>query len=80
MGSRELEAVAAHEISHIKNGDMVTMTLLTGIANALVMFLSRVIARIIDNVMRDDRGGGGLGFFGYYITVFVLESVLMIFA
>ena len=80
MGPREIEAVAAHEISHIRNGDMVTMTLLTGIANALVMFLSRVIAKIIDNFLRDDRGSGGLGMIGYYITVFALESLLMLLA
>ncbi|PIE02253.1 MAG: protease HtpX [Acidobacteria bacterium] len=80
MNQREVEAVAAHEISHIANGDMVTMTLLTGIANALVMFLSRVIARLIDQAMRDDRGGGGLGFIGYYAAVFVLESVFMMLA
>jgi len=80
MNPKEVEAVAAHEISHIANGDMVTMTLLTGIANALVMFLSRVVARVIDQAMRDGRGGGGLGFFGYFIAVFVLESIFMMLA
>jgi len=80
MGQRELEAVAAHEISHIRNGDMVTMTLLTGIANALVMFMSRVIAQIISNAMRDEDGRGGLGFLSYYLVVFVLESFFMVLA
>jgi heat shock protein HtpX len=63
MNKNEVEAVAAHEISHIANGDMVTMTLLTGIANALVMFLSRIIAGIIDSAMRGDDDEGGLRIF-----------------
>jgi len=80
MGRDEVEAVAGHEISHIANGDMVTMTLLTGIANALVMFLSRIIAGIIDNAMRGDDGEGGLGFFAYIIVVNLLETVFMLLA
>lgn len=80
MNKNEIEAVAAHEISHIANGDMVTMTLLTGIANALVMFLARIIARVIDNFLRSDDGEGGLGFFGYIITVMALETFLMLLA
>jgi heat shock protein HtpX len=80
MGKREVEAVAAHEISHIANGDMVTMTLLTGIANALVMFLSRIVANIIDNFLRGDEDDGGLGYIGYIIVVNVLEIVFMLLA
>ncbi len=80
MDKNEVEAVAGHEISHIANGDMVTMTLLTGIANALVMFLSRIIAGIIDNVLRGDDGDGGLGFFAYIIVVNLLETVFMLLA
>jgi heat shock protein HtpX len=79
MDARELEAVAAHEISHIANGDMVTMTLLTGIANAFVMFLARLAAFAIDNFLSRD-GKGGLGFFGYIMVVMLLESVLMMLA
>jgi len=77
LNSQELEAVAAHEIAHISNGDMVTMTLLTGIANAFVMFLSRIIAGVIDNFLSDDEGGGGLGFFAYIIVVMMLETFFM---
>ncbi|PKL15881.1 MAG: protease HtpX [Spirochaetae bacterium HGW-Spirochaetae-5] len=80
MNRNEVEAVAAHEISHIANGDMVTMTLLTGIANALVMFLSRIIAGIIDSALRGDDDEGGLGFFAYIMVVMVLESVFMLLA
>lgn len=80
MSKDEVEAVAGHELSHIANGDMVTMTLLTGIANALVMFLSRIIASIIDNAMRGDEGEGGLGFFAYIIVVNVLEMFFMLLA
>lgn len=80
MNRDEVEAVAGHEISHISNGDMVTMTLLTGIANALVMFLSRIIASIIDNTLRGDDGEGGLGFFAYIMVVMLLETVFMLLA
>lgn len=62
MGSRETSGVLAHEVTHIANGDMVTMTLLQGVINAFVMFLSRVLAFGISQAMRsrdDDRGGGG---------------------
>ena len=76
MSREEFEAVAAHEISHIANGDMVTMTLLTGIANSLVMFLARMVAMAINTFLSDDDGEG-LGFFGYILVVFVLESVFM---
>ena len=80
MSKDQVEAVAGHEISHIANGDMVTMTLLTGIVNALVMFLSRIIASIIDNTMRGDDNEGGLGFFAYFIVVNLLETFFMILA
>lgn len=79
MNREEVEAVAAHEVAHIANGDMVTMTLLTGVANALVMFLARLVAMAIDNFMSDEDGEG-LGFFGYIMVVMVLESVLMLLA
>lgn len=74
MDRQEFEAVVAHEISHIANGDMVTMTLLTGIANTLVMFLARLAAMAIDSFLRDDDGGG-LGFIGYIVVVMLLETV-----
>lgn len=81
MDDEAVEGVLAHEISHITNGDMVTMTLVQGVVNTFVMFFARVIAQIIDNFLRsgNDRGGG-LGFFGYFIVVSVLDTVLMLLA
>ncbi len=76
MRRDEVEAVLAHEVSHIKNGDMVTMTLIQGVVNAFVMFLSTVIANIVRNAMqgnRDERGGGG----GYMIE-FMVRMVLQV--
>lgn len=76
MNMAEIEAVLGHEISHIANGDMVTMTLLQGIMNAFVMFLSRVVAFVLtSNRDRDESRGPG---FMYYIVQFVLEIVFMI--
>jgi heat shock protein HtpX len=80
MNQQEVEAVAAHEISHIANGDMVTMTLLTGVANALVMFIARLLTYAIDSFLSDDDGDGGLGFISRIIITMLLETVLMIFA
>lgn len=77
MGRREVEGVLGHEISHIANGDMVTMTLLQGVINAFVMFLARVLAFVFSQALRrdDERGGG---YFMQYIFVFVLEIVFSI--
>lgn len=76
MDRDQVEGVLAHEVSHIANGDMVTMTLLQGVMNAFVMFLARIVAHLIDNAMRsDDERGGGLGYFGYMATVFVMEMI-----
>jgi heat shock protein HtpX len=81
MDDEAVEGVLGHEISHIANGDMVTMTLVQGVVNTFVMFFARVIAQIIDNFLRsDDDRGGGLGFFGYFIVVSVLDTVLMLLA
>ena len=83
MNAQEVEAVAAHEISHIANGDMVTTTLLTGIANTFVMFLATIAAALIDNFLRgnDEEGeGGGLGMMGYFMVRMLLQSVFMFLA
>ncbi|MGB0453308.1 MAG: protease HtpX [Bacteriovoracaceae bacterium] len=73
MNRDEVEGVIAHEVAHIANGDMVTMTLVQGIVNSFVLFLSRVVAGLIDNFLRnDDDNGGGLGFFAYMIVYNVL--------
>jgi len=80
MDRGEVEAVLAHEISHVANGDMVTLALIQGVLNTFVIFLSRLAAGIIDNVLRSDRDGGGLGFLGYMAVTIVLEIVLGLFA
>lgn len=80
MDRGEVEAVLAHEISHVANGDMVTLALIQGVLNTFVIFLSRLAAGIIDSVLRSDRNGGGLGFIGYMGVTIVLEMVLGLFA
>ncbi len=80
MRSEEVEGVLGHEISHIANGDMVTMTLLQGIVNAFAMFLSRAIAFAIAQSMRgdrEDRDRGSSRFLSYLIQM-VLEVVFML--
>lgn len=73
MSQDEVEAVLGHEIGHVANGDMVTLTLIQGVVNTFVMFLSRVIGYVIDRaVFKTERGIGP----GYYITVIVLQIVL----
>ncbi|MSQ71507.1 MAG: protease HtpX [Betaproteobacteria bacterium] len=72
MTRQEAEAVLAHEIAHIANGDMVTLTLIQGVVNTFVMFLARVIGYFIDRtIFRSERSNGP----GYYITVMVLDLV-----
>lgn len=76
MRRDEVEAVLAHEVAHIKNGDMVTMTLVQGVVNAFVMFASFVVANIVRNAIqgnRDERDNGG----GYMIE-FVVRMVLQV--
>jgi heat shock protein HtpX len=76
MTREEIEAVIGHEIAHVANGDMVTMTLIQGVMNTFVVFLSRVIGYAVDSFLRkgDDRNSGpGIG---YMITTFVLDIVL----
>ena len=75
MDHRQVEGVLAHEVAHITNGDMVTMTLLQGVLNTFVFFLSRVIGYAIDLALRrgEDRGGLGIGYFlGYYVAQILL--------
>lgn len=78
-----VSGVLGHEIAHIANGDMITMSLLQGVANTFVMFFARILAFMLDNFLRsrsDDDRGGGLGYFGYGIVVFLLETALMLLA
>ncbi len=78
MTREEAEAVIAHEVAHVANGDMVTMTLIQGVMNTFVVFLSRVIGYFVDKVvLRNNNDGPGIG---YYITTIVLDIVLGILA
>jgi heat shock protein HtpX len=80
MGRSEVEGVLSHEVSHIANGDMVTMTLLQGVVNAFVMFLARVIAFAAAQAFRSrDEEGGGFSYGIYFITQMVFEITFMIF-
>lgn len=79
MDRRSVEGVLGHEVAHIANGDMVTMTLLQGVVNAFVMALARIVAFAIDNFLRGrDENGSGLGHFGYIMVVWVLEMLFFI--
>ncbi len=74
MRKEEVEAVIGHEIAHIANGDMVTMTLIQGVMNTFVVFLSRVIGYFVDKVvLRNNNDGPGIG---YYATTIVLDILL----
>jgi len=79
MTQEEIEAVLGHEVSHVANGDMVTLTLIQGVLNTFVFFLARVIGYLVDSAMRRDNDRGGVGF-GYYITVMVAQLVLGVLA
>ena len=76
MTKEEIEAVLGHEIAHVANGDMVTMTLIQGVMNTFVVFLSRVIGYAVDSFLRrgsDSNSGPGIG---YYVSTIVLDIVL----
>jgi len=77
MGRGEVEGVLAHEVAHIANGDMVTMTLIQGIINAIAMFLARILAFAVSNAIRsrDDRGS----FWLQFILVQVFQVILSLF-
>lgn len=80
MSKNEVEAVLAHEMTHVACGDMVTLSLIQGVLNTFVIFFSRIAANIIDNFLRSDDEGGGLGFFGYMAVTIFLQFVLGLFA
>jgi heat shock protein HtpX len=79
MNRDEVEAVLGHEIAHVANGDMVTLTLIQGVVNTFVFFLSRVIGFVVDNAMSGNNRRRGNGA-GYMITVIVCQIVLGILA
>ena len=78
MSRSQIEAVLGHEISHVANGDMVTLALLQGVINTFVIFLARIIGSIVDRALfKNDRAESGIGFF---LTTMVAQIVLGIFA
>ncbi|MCP5286337.1 MAG: protease HtpX [Burkholderiaceae bacterium] len=78
MTKDEVEAVIGHEVAHVANGDMVTMTLIQGVMNTFVVFLSRVIGYFIDRVvLRNQNDGPGIG---YYVSTIVLDLLLGVLA
>jgi heat shock protein HtpX len=78
MSRPQVEAVLGHEISHVANGDMVTLALLQGVLNTFVIFLARIIGSFVDRALfKNDRGESGIGFF---LTTMVAQVILGIFA
>jgi len=77
MNQDEAEAVLAHEMSHIANGDMITLTLIQGVVNTFVIFLSRVVGHFVDRVILKNEEGHGIGFF---VTTIVAQIVFGILA
>jgi heat shock protein HtpX len=75
MTKEEVEAVLAHEVAHIQNGDMVTLTLIQGVVNTFVMFVSRIVGHFVDSALRkNDQQSSGYGI-GYTVTVIVCQIV-----
>ena len=74
MTQDEVEAVLGHEVAHIANGDMVTMTLIQGVVNTFVVFLSRVVGYFVDSALRRNNESSGPGI-GYMVTVMVCQIV-----
>jgi heat shock protein HtpX len=77
MSREEVEAVLGHEIGHVANGDMVTLTLIQGVVNTFVVFLSRIVGSIVDKALFNSERGNGPG---YFITVIVCQILLGILA
>src|SRR5579863_3028896 len=81
MNRNEVAAVLGHEITHVANGDMVTLALIQGVVNTFVMFLARVLGSLIDGALQGgrDRSEGGYGI-GYFVITMVLQTVLGVLA
>jgi heat shock protein HtpX len=80
MDREQITAVLGHEIGHVANGDMVTLTLIQGVLNTLVILAARIVGRLVDSWLsggRDNRGGSGIG---YFVSVMVLQLVFGLFA
>ena len=80
MNEKEVEAVLAHEMSHVANGDMVTLTLIQGVVNTFVVFLSRVVGFFVDGMLRKGDGESRGPGIGYMVTVFVCDLLFGILA
>jgi len=76
MDRKEVEAVLGHEVTHVANGDMVTLALIQGVLNTFVMFLARIIGGVIDGAMSGNRGESRGGGIGYFLIVMLLQTVL----
>lgn len=79
MNRKQVEAVLAHEVAHIENGDMVTLTLIQGVVNTFVIFLSRIAAYAVDSFLRKDEESSGPGI-GYWISSIVFEILFGVLA
>jgi heat shock protein HtpX len=78
MQREEVEAVIGHEVAHVANGDMVTMTLIQGVMNTFVVFISRVVGYVVDRVvLRNESNAPGIG---YFVTTIVLDILLGVLA
>jgi heat shock protein HtpX len=80
MRREEVDAVLAHEVSHVANGDMVTLTLIQGILNTFVIFLSRIVGMLVDSLLRRGEGGGRGGGLGYFVATIAAQIVFGVLA
>ena len=80
MDRKEVEAVLAHEVSHVQNGDMVTLTLIQGVVNTFVIFLSRALGYVVDNFLRGDNEESAGPGIGYWVASIAFEIVFGILA
>ena len=76
MRKEEVEAVLGHEIGHVANGDMVTLTLIQGVVNTFVIFLARIIGNFVDKVVFKNENGGGIAYFGVVLVAELLLGIL----
>ncbi|MDQ0010311.1 heat shock protein HtpX [Luteibacter jiangsuensis] len=80
MDREQVSAVLGHEIGHVANGDMVTLTLIQGVLNTLVIVLARIVGRVVDSWLSGGRDRDGEGGMGYFVVVMVLQIVFGLFA
>jgi heat shock protein HtpX len=76
MNRSEIEAVLGHEVSHVANGDMITMSLIQGVVNTFVIFLSRVVGYFVDRVILKNEDGHGIGFFVTSLVAQIIFGIL----